>query len=157
MARLHLFTAAAAAMALLLLLVVPFASAHTPDVDKSTIKSSKTKFTIVNVVATRLPDGQTAVGDRLVLEGDVKADGHGEFRRSAVCTLVDVAAATYLCVVETAFAKGSVLSQGALVLAAGAYTGNLAVVGGTGVFKSIRGIEAVGVDVGVPKINWWLS
>jgi hypothetical protein len=147
MAR-RLLLAAAAAMALLVL-----ASAHTPNVVKSTVKSGKSKWTVVNVVATALPDTQAAVGDRLILDGDVKLDGHGAFRRSAVCTLVDVAAATYLCAVETAFVKGSVLSQGALVLAGGAYTGNLAVVGGTGVFKSVRGIEAVSVEA----IKWFLS
>jgi hypothetical protein len=144
MARLFFAAALAVTMALLVLLAHP-AAAHTPDVTKSTLKSSKTKFTIVGLATTLLPAGQDSVGDRLVMRGDVKADGHGQFKRSTVCTLaaVDGAASSYVCQVETAFAKGSVVSQGTLVLASGVYTGSLSIIGGNGVFKSVRGIEAV--------------
>jgi hypothetical protein len=110
---------ALALAAILALVAAPHpARAHTPVVNKATLKG-KTAFTLTAAEGggtVSLPSGEgNGVGDRLVAGWAMSADGHGHFPQRVACTVAGPADATRgvpnLCTLEVAFALGSVMSQ----------------------------------------------
>lgn len=152
--------------------VLPGARAHTPVVNKKTLsKKGKTVFTLMGEAPpTIVPVGeqQPGVGDRMISDCIVAADGHGHFPRYLDCTIVSTdftdangakLGVAYQCLTETYFALGSVLSQGTLFLRNGVFSGNVAVIGGTAEFKSVRGVEVTTFDTstGTGTTKFFLS
>lgn len=132
-------------------------------VNKGTLRAKSTSSFVIKPAADptgdSIPDvvvvpgggNGSPVGDRSVVSVEASAkDGQGRFPLRALCTVVGSAdealGVPNLCALEVTFALGSVMSQGTLYERDGALSGSVAIVGGTGAFKGLRGSEQLAYD-----------
>lgn len=149
MAPTRLLLVAACAM-LAFSALTPCARAHSPVATKALL--AKSSLTLKGEPEAIAFQTGSSVGDRLVVQFMAGIDGHGQFPRHHVCTVMfqhpDKGLA-HQCTTETFFSTGTILTQGTIYLLGGVWTGNTAVVGGTMSFKTLNGEERLVYDPNV--------